>query len=110
MKPKWIIEDFEADNKFDLLAEEVKRQGMEVEIIRYIPLKSGNYDKYADNLCVIVQASLNLARQLQRQKSWIPGPWLNSDSYECTNFYPYYGKYLMNEDYIMLPRAEVKRR
>jgi len=110
MKPKWLIEDFEADNKFDLLAEEVKKQGMEVEIVKYIPLESGNYNKYGKNECVIVQSSLNLATQLQRQKGWIPGPWLNSGAYQCTEYYPFLGKYLMNKDYVMLPRAEVKRK
>jgi len=32
MKPKWLVEDFEADNSFGNLAEEVKRQGMECEV------------------------------------------------------------------------------
>ncbi len=107
MKPKWLIEDFEADNKFDVLAEEVKRQGMEAEIIRYMPFESGTYNKYGKDECVIVQSSLNLARQLMKEKGWIPGPWLNSKAYECTAFYPYLGKYLLNKDFIMLPRGSV---
>lgn len=110
MKPKWLIEDFNADNKFDLLAEEVKNQGMEVEVIRYIPFEQGSYNRFGENECVIVVGSINLARQLQKEKTWILGVWLNSHAYECTSFYPYLGKHLLNKDYVMLPRAEVRRK
>lgn len=68
MKPKWLIENFEADNKFDLLAEETRKRGFETEITRYIPFESGTYECFSPDDCVIVQSSLNLARQLQREK------------------------------------------
>jgi hypothetical protein len=44
-----------------------------------------------------------------RQKQWIPGPWLNLERYKGTTYYAYLGKYLFNDDYIMLPRAEFYR-
>ena len=49
MKPKWIIEDFDEINSYAILAEEVKRQGYEVEIIRYLPFESGSYNKFGDD-------------------------------------------------------------
>lgn len=110
MKPKWLIEDFDADNSFDRLAEEVKRQGMTCEIIRYIPFEQGSYNKYPDDDCVIVVSSLNLARQLLREKKWIPNAWLTAANYECSTYYAHFGEYLFNSKYAMLPRTEVKRR
>ena len=40
----WLIEDFERD--ICLLADEVKRQGMECKVIRYEPFESGTIDCY----------------------------------------------------------------
>jgi len=109
-QPKWIIEDFAADNKFDLIAAEAKAQGMEVKLLRDEPIEEYSFDHYEEKECVIVLSSLELANKLQNKSGWIPGPWLNSDAYQCTQYYAYLGKYLMNKDYFMLPRAEVKRR
>lgn len=107
MKPRWIIEDFEMDNSFGPLAEEVKRQGMKCEVIRYEPLQSGSYDVYGNDGCVLFQGSINLALQLQRQKKWIPGPWLTARNYECSKYYASLGKYLFNDKHVFLPRASV---
>lgn len=109
MKLKWIIEDFDADNRFDVLAEEAKKQGHIVDIIKYVPFQSGSYNNFGNNDCVVTNTSINLAKQLQREKEWIPGPWLNSRAYECTSYYAYLGKYHINSDYVMLPRSEVER-
>ena len=109
LKVKWVIEDFEPDNKFGALADEVRRQGMDCETIRYLPLQSGSYDVFKKRDCVLFQGSLNLATQLQTEKEWVPGPWLSVENYQCTIYYAHLGKYLFNDPYIMLPRAEVKR-
>lgn len=109
MKPKWVIEDFEPDNKFGELAEEVKRQGMECEVIRYTPFQSGSYDIFEDTDCVLFQGSINLAQQLLREKKWIPNAWLTAKNYECTTYFAHFGKYLLNDHYIILPRAEATR-
>lgn len=107
--PKWLIEDFEKDNSFHKLAEETKRQGYETEVIKYIPFESGSYNQFGNTECVVCQTSLNLANQLMNEKEWIPGHWLNLAAYECTAYYPVFGKYLLNDEYIMLPRGDVKR-
>ncbi|MDO8640847.1 MAG: ATP-grasp domain-containing protein [Nitrosarchaeum sp.] len=109
MKPKWIIEDFEPDNKFGELVDEVKRQGMTCEVVRYLPFQSGSYDIFDGEDCVLFQGSINLALQLQSQKTWIPGPWLTAKNYECSKYYAYLGKYLFNDKYSLVPRGDVLR-
>jgi len=110
MKPKWLVEDFDEGNNYGRLIKEIKRQGYECEPITYYPIESGNRDKYSDNDCVIVQASLQLAGELIRsKKGWIPGPWLYLQKYECSTYYAHLGEYLFNDDYIMLPASEFKR-
>lgn len=110
MQPKWVIENFEPDNKFGPLADECRRQGCDVEVITYTPFQAGSYDIFEENDCVLFQGSINLAQQLQREKRWIPGPWLTAKNYECTRYYAHLGKYLFNWEYIMLPRADVPRK
>lgn len=109
MNVKWLIEDWDQENNYLRLAEEVKRQGHECELIKYIPLESGNYNRFSQTDCVIVQASLNLAGQLMKEKKWVPGPWLNLKEYECSYYYAYLGKYLFNDNYIMMPAGDFKR-
>ena len=106
---KWIIEDFEPDNSFGKLAEEVKRQGMGCELIRYLPLQSGSYNVFQGEDCVIFQGSIELALQLKREKKWIPGSWLTVKNYECTTYYSHFGKYLFNDPYLLIPRGDVLR-
>ena len=110
MKPKWLIEDFAEDNNYFRLADEVKRQGYDYELITYTPFQSGSFDRFSDDECVIVVASLQLAGQLLNQKKWTPNAWLNLKQYECSYYYAHLGKYLFNDKYIMLPRTEAKRR
>ena len=110
MKPKWLIENFDEDNNYERLIAEVKRQGYECESISYYPIESGSRDKFPDNDCVIVQSSLQLAGELMRsKKGWIPGPWLYLQKYECQVYYASLGKYLFNDDYVMMPVSEFKR-
>lgn len=109
MKPKWLIEDFDERNSYTALAAEVIRQGMECEVVTYTPFQSGSYNKFANDDCVVVQASLQLARQLVQQKPWIPNAWLTLSNYECSTYYAHLGKYLFNDFYAMMPVSEVKR-
>jgi len=109
---KWLIEDFDPDDSRHRLVAEVRRQGMRCEVLKYKPFESGVYDCFSNdhNQCVIFQGSLNLGRQLRREKKWIPGVWCDLKAFQCTSYYPDFGQYLFNQDYIMLPLREVGRR
>jgi hypothetical protein len=110
VKPRWLIEDFNADNKFDKLAKETRSRGFDTEVVKYVPFEGGDYSRfYKGHDCVVVQASINLCKQFQKEARWIPGPWLNSKAYECSKYYSFLGRFHVNSDYVMLPRAEVPR-
>jgi len=110
MKPKWIIENYEHDSSLTPLIEEIKKQGMDLEIIKYKPWESGTFNQYHNTDCVIFYGTLNLGRQLQKQKGWIPGVYCNFQNLCCVSYFSYWGEYLFNSDYIMLPMMEVLRR
>jgi len=110
MKPKWLIEDYDHDSSIESLKSEVRSQGMDLEVVKYEPWESGTFNQYPNEDCVIFYGTLNLARQLQKQKGWIPGVYCNFQNLCCVSYYSYWAKYLFNSDYIMLPMMEVLRR
>jgi len=110
MQVKWLVEHDIFDEDLEPLIAEIKRQGMEVEQIKYLPFESGSYDNFGPNDCVLCYGSLNLIRQLQRQKPWVPGSFCTLPNFQCSKYYAYFGKYLLNAEYRMMPLAELKRR
>lgn len=117
---KWLVENFEADNKIWKLIEELKNRGQTIEVVDYYnySLKDNVCDNtgmptrssFKDDDCVIVQGSIQLAMWVQRNKPWVPAVWLEVDKFKCTTFYSYLGKFLFNHDYEFTTIGEYKRR
>jgi len=110
MEVKWLLENYEADNSLKPLMAEIKKRGMQLEVCNYKPWESGVYNQYPDEDCVVFYGTLNLARQLQRTKKWIPGIYCNFTNMCCKTYYSHFGKYLFNKDYIFFPMMEILRR
>lgn len=112
MKVTWIIEGKVFEHNIDALKAELKRQDIPFELAKYIPFEKGMYKNpkgVERNGCVLFYGSLNLMRQLLREKSWIPCGWCTLKNFECSKYYAYFGKFLLNQDYIMLPAVELLR-
>ena len=107
---KWLVEHYQKDKSIDLLIDEVKLQGMQCEVIKEHFWEIGECNQYKDEECVVFYGSLNLARKLQKTKGWIPGPYCNFKNFQCSTYYSYWGQYLLNDDYIMLPLMDFYRR
>ena len=110
MKVKWLVEDYEHDSSLEPFKAQIKKQNMDLEVCKYEPWESGEFNQFKDEDCVVFYGTLNLGRQLQRQKKWIPGVYCNFKNLCCKTYYSHWGKYLLNQDYIMLPMMEIKRR
>lgn len=110
MKVKWLIEDYEHDSSLEPLMSEIKKQGMDLEVVKYEPWESGEFNQYSNEDCVVFYGTLNLARQLQREKGWVPGIYCNFKNLCCKTYFSYWGKYLFNNNYIMLPMPEILRK
>ncbi len=107
----WLIEDgpWESD-RINEIAKEIVRQGMKYEIIKYKPFGATELNQFSDDACVVTLGSINLVRQVQRTKRWYPGSIANFDNFKCSTYYAHYGQYLLNDDYLMMPLAEITRR
>jgi len=107
----WLIEKTPFEEDIEPLLTEIENQGHNLKLIKYKPFESGNYrNLYNEKDCVIFYGSINLARQLQRETPWVPGPVVNFRNYNCSTYYAHWGKYLLNNDYVMMPYAELCRR
>ena len=131
MKVTWVIERWIFDNSDNYQSEldfitEVKKQGHLVEVID----SSTGYD-WRDRLYqlvnknpylehnigpVVFRGSLNVAREIHRSTSWIPGVYLGQandgrlTNFNCFTYTTYWGDYLLNCNYLMLPLQEFHRR
>lgn len=106
----WLIEDGPFAEDIGPILSAINSQGMNYNLVKYIPFQSGQYNLYNKKDCVICYGSINLIRQLQKEYSWVPGSWCNFKNFECSTYYSYFGKHLLNDDYIMLPFNEIGRR
>lgn len=109
MIPLWLIEADVFPNKCDrLIAELVKQK------VPYVVCKFGkSYEDYiadfADDACMVFHGSLQFASLLRRKTNW-SGIYCNLPKFECLYYYPRFGQYLLNSDYVMLPFGELNRR
>lgn len=114
MRPVWLIEAGVYGAEADPLLAEIRRQGMVGEVVPYQSLK-----KEADlvigkrvlspDVCLIGYGTFPFARQIQLHHSWVPGAWCNPENLDCTAYYAYFGKFLLNQHYAMLPGVEAIR-
>lgn len=111
MKPKWLIQQYHAD-KLTSLIEALDRQGIEWKMVKH--QHSLSHDKsylklFDEDDCVIFFGCLEFAKMLQKEAKWIPGVYYNIPAFECVGYYPALGKYLLNQNYIMIPYGDMMR-
>lgn len=110
MNVNWLIEKYIFDENITYFQKTFKKHNINYKIIEYFPFMEFNpNDYFGPDEIVIFYGSLNLARDIVKKSKWIPGTWCNLQALKCSNYYNYYGKYLLNNNYIMLPYGELYR-
>lgn len=112
MKPKWLLEKDTFEENLQEIQNAIVSQGMEYDIVDYIPFEGMKFDnKYDPNVedCIISYGSLGLAKQIQKKTKWIPGSWCDFNKFKCSYYYPRFCKYLLNSPYILVPYGDLIR-
>ena len=114
MKPTWLIERDVYREHARAFKSEVERQGMICAEVDYLPGKHPPHDildaaSLADDACVVLWGTLPLMQQIQLRRSWKPGGWCNIGNLQCSAYYAYFGQYLLNDYYTILPGLEAIR-
>lgn len=114
MKAKWLLEQDTFDEDLQPIIDAISYLGHEYEIVQYKPtfadIPTGLAYTFEPDDCVVVYGSLQLCQAMRREAEWIPGVYCDLKKYKCSYYYPFFGDFLLNSNYIMLPYGELKRR
>ena len=110
MQCHWVIENFTHESSYGDLIKELKRQGRPLKLIRK-EYKHSDLDEYRnDEQPVIFLGSIEMTELVKEQLcDCAPVAFCTAENYLCTKYVPYFGKYLFNDCYAMLPLAELQR-
>jgi hypothetical protein len=114
MRPVWLIEASVYGEEAEPLLGEIHRQGMAAEVL---PFRTLLREKdlvvagrpLADGDCVLAYGTFPFARQVQLHRCWVPGAWCDPAHLDCTCYFAYFGKFLLNQNYAILPGVEAVR-
>ncbi len=110
METKWLIEEDVLEST-TLLIDALKLQGITHKVVpSNIRQDNAFLACFEPRDCVVFVGSLPFGKQILKNSKWCPGVYYNIDAFNCTHYYPPLGKYLLNENYIMLPYGELIRR
>jgi hypothetical protein len=111
MVPSWLIEANVFGDSFEPLKVEIRQQGMAWDVVQPGPFLNGltptvrGY-RLKDRDCVIFSGTYPLMRHLQLNYHWVPGGWCTAENFDCSRYYPHFGRYLLNQDHTVLPLQE----
>jgi hypothetical protein len=114
MRPVWLIEAGVYGAEADPLLAEILRQGMAAEVLAFHALQKEKTLVVAGRPlgagdCVIGYGTFPFAREIQRHRRWVPGAWCDPANLDCTAYFAYFGKFLLNQPYALLPGVEAIR-
>jgi hypothetical protein len=114
IQPIWILEVGVFGQNSERLRTAVERQGLECYVVGQHTLTNNLELLRADGPlteedCVVCYSSFPMAHFIQEQRAWTPGSWCAFDNLACSTYYAYWGRYLLNARYTMLPGVEAIR-
>lgn len=114
MHPNWLIEAGVYGADVNPLIAEIRRQGMAAEVVPFqTVLKEKEVVVGGRTLtagdCVIGYGTFPFARQIQLHRRWTPGAWCDPMNLDCTTYFAYFGKFLLNRNYAIMPGVEAIR-
>jgi hypothetical protein len=114
MQPTWLIEAGVYGTEAEPLLAEIRRQGMIAEVVPHQSIRKGSELTSAGQLlsegdCVIGYGTFPFARQIQVHRRWTPGAWCDPVNLDCSTYFGYFGQFLLNQHYAILPGVEAIR-
>ena len=113
-RAKWLLANAGPPDRIQALSYAAQEVGCEVEIrsIKEMYDDEGRAPLETDSnerACVIFRGSINMSVDLRKSRpNWI-GNWHSRDAYLCSHYYSYWGQYITQQRYLILPVAEVLR-
>jgi hypothetical protein len=110
VKPIWLVQ-INADMDTSAIVAEIKRQCFDI-----LPIEYNDYDSLyitgdiGPQDCVVAYGNIDFVQRVQKHTSFIPGVFCNAYNLKCSTYYAYYGNFLLNRGYSMLPVGDLLNR
>jgi hypothetical protein len=114
MRPTWLIEAGVYGAEADPLLAAIRQQGLAAAVVPFQALLKEKHlaaggRPLADDDCVLAYGTFPFARQVQLHRRWVPGAWCDPVNLDCSVYFAHFGKFLLNQNYALLPAAEAVR-
>ncbi len=116
MNVGWLIDADMFDGYRDQLIAAIHDQGHTVKLInapsppfRWDDVGCSYRETFPEDGCVISHGDIELVTRIHHERRWTPGAFCTIENFACTSYTCWYGEYLLNRDYIMLPFGELDR-
>ena len=115
MRATWLIEAGVYGDEAVPLLDEIRRQGMTAEVIHHRALRAEADPIVVDgrpltnDACVIGYGTFPFAQQILLHQTWSPGAWCSAANLDCATYFAYFGRFLLNQQYAILPGVEAIR-
>jgi hypothetical protein len=115
MTPVWLIEADVFGRSFEPIKAAIRQHGMAWEIVHPGPFLNGvvpalGGHRLNDQDCVIFSGTFPLMRHIQLHYAWRPGGWCTAEHFDCRNYYPHFGRRLLNHEHAILTLEEALNR
>ncbi len=108
MRPTWLIEAGVYGDEVTPLLNEIRRQDIAAALLPHQALRHTSALPPPD-ACVLGYGTYPFAQQILLHHAWVPGAWCNAAQLDCATYYPHFGRYLLNQHYMILPGVEAIR-
>lgn len=112
-RPVWLVEAGVYGAEADPLLAEIRRQGLSAAVVSHRAVRDPSLSVDGHSLgeaaCVIGYGTFPFAREIHLHRQWKPGAWCNPLNLDCTTYFAHFGRFLLNQQYTILPGVEAIR-
>lgn len=111
---QWVVQKF-ANKDYGKIRSVLLSLGQDVVDIIYVPtvLKRLEHLDIRGTIGdgpVVVLSNLGVAGLFSREKRFTPGVWLDLDGFRCSSYYSALSRYILQDDYVMMPVFDIINR
>ncbi len=117
MSVGWLLDGDMFDGYRDDLVAAINEQGHDAKVIhapsppfRWDDIGCSYRETFPKDACVVAHGDIELVSRIHHERRWTPGAFATVENFFCSSYACWYGQFLLNREYSMLPFGELDRR
>lgn len=110
MKSKWIISNLGHRDNIEKLSYSIQEIGRDCSVLNLEEISNLCYELNTKKECIITRGSIWSNSNFKKHNPYWVGNCHSKESFLCSSYYPFLGKYLTQKNYIFLPFSELIRK